>query len=291
MAARKTFVILLLVALQLYSVVSQGVTTDTSFETSITTSGNPTVTDGTALGSTADPTVTDGTALGTETDPSVTDGTALASTAGPTVTDGTALGTETDPSVTDGTTLKPVTGPPTPPPTTTTICRYPDQIDLFNNGRCMPRSAYTGIFLSSIILAGISFLMLIGLLILVCTKRSGHSGSGYNDYESSGGSEQGSMSTILPAKRINDSKPHPGRQNKQASQNAPYTPAKPVEKPTVTAHQKDVGKNQSRSRDAPSKPPVNGSRAQPGTRDGHGARNAKLNGRRSDRDGNNDTSF
>ncbi|CAF0740886.1 unnamed protein product [Adineta steineri] len=52
---------------------------------------------------------------------------------------------------------------------------------LFGNKSCISQELYTIIFLASIILAGISFIMLIGLIILTCRKNSGSSESGNSD--------------------------------------------------------------------------------------------------------------
>ncbi|UJR28847.1 hypothetical protein I4U23_010071 [Adineta vaga] len=51
-------------------------------------------------------------------------------------------------------------------------CPKPNQFPLFGPDSCISREAYTAIFLTSIILAGISFLMLTGLLIMYCVRRS-----------------------------------------------------------------------------------------------------------------------
>ncbi|CAF2124602.1 unnamed protein product [Rotaria magnacalcarata] len=286
MAVRKTFVILLLVALQLYSVVSQGDTTDTTFETSITTPGNPTVTDGTAGETETDPSTANGTTLGFGTNPSVTDGTALETETDPSTANGTTLGFETHPPVTA---LTPITNPTIT--VTTNICPYPDSINLFNNGGCVSRTTYTGIFLSSIILAGISFLMLAGLLILLCTKRIGHSGSAHSDDESNNWSGKNSMSEILPAKRKDVGKPHPGRQDTSASPYGPHRIENRVKNQTPTIQPKSVGQKQPESHRVPSKPPVNNSHVRSHATDDQIAHKARANRRKLPKDVKNNTSF
>ncbi|CAF1337587.1 unnamed protein product [Rotaria magnacalcarata] len=265
MAVRKTFVILLLVALQLYSVVSQGDTTDTTFETSITTPGNPTVTDGTAGETETDPSTANGTTLGFGTNPSVTDGTALETETDPSTANGTTLGFETHPPVTA---LTPITNPTIT--VTTNICPYPDSINLFNNGGCVSRTTYTGIFLSSIILAGISFLMLAGLLILLCTKRIGHSGSAHSDDESNNWS---------------------GKNNTSASPYGPHRIENRVKNQTPTIQPKPVGQKQPESHRVPSKPPVNNSHVRSHATDDQIAHKARANRRKLPKDVKNNTSF
>ncbi|UJR20753.1 hypothetical protein I4U23_023871 [Adineta vaga] len=63
-------------------------------------------------------------------------------------------------------------------------CKSPEDIPLFNNDYCVSSSVYTTLFLTTIILAGITFLLFISLVILIYARGSTSSNSSYpNDDE------------------------------------------------------------------------------------------------------------
>ncbi|CAF2931729.1 unnamed protein product [Rotaria sp. Silwood2] len=144
--------------------------------------------------------------------------------------------TETTTTTTTTTTTPITTTIITITPTTTTMmtetatCPYPEMVILFNGAHCISRTTYTGIFLTSIILAGISF-----LLIITADKRANQSSS--NNYYA--------IAEI------------------QSIPSAPYTTAKPVAKSSTKIQPKDVNQKRIDSHEMVSAPTSKASRNNP----------------------------
>ncbi|CAF1231015.1 unnamed protein product [Adineta ricciae] len=126
-------------------------------------------------------------------------------------------------------------------------CPNPGDFPLFGPSSCISREAYTAIFLTSIILAGVSFLLLIGLSIIFCLRRSKSSRATDSDGGMSSrtsSASHSSISRIGTPPRTRESQ-HERKHHQQSSSayyghttvpdsSAPYTAAKPVSKQPIS---------------------------------------------------------
>ncbi|CAF4344017.1 unnamed protein product [Rotaria sp. Silwood2] len=182
--------------------------------------------------------------------------------------------TETETTTTTTTTTPITTTIITITPTTTTMmtetatCPYPEMVILFNDAHCISRTTYTGIFLTSIILAGISFLLIIALFIFLCCRRSRNSRSSYsNDDELSisNDSDYG-KSSIRSTERLTktaNQNMNARKREIQSIPSAPYTTAKPVAKSSTKIQPKDVNQKRIDSHEMVSAPTSKASRNNP----------------------------
>ncbi|CAF1200753.1 unnamed protein product [Adineta ricciae] len=126
-------------------------------------------------------------------------------------------------------------------------CPNPGDFPLFGPSSCISREAYTAIFLASIILAGVSFLLLIGLSIIFCLRRSKSSRSTDSDGGMSSRTSSASHSSISRvgiSSQTRESQ-HESKHFQQSSSayhghtiapdsSAPYTAVKPVSKQPIS---------------------------------------------------------